>query len=721
MEKIKLILGVGLLGLLLSGCNNSSQKEQTNPPEECNHFYEWIEEVNEHYQHCINCGDVKNRGVHVFDGERDYGYISDHLDYDEGHYYEMKCSVCEYRKDFYEPHQFNHDNDYIYQESTFEREGILACECELCHRKVRIGDMPRKKHNYSNSFSSDETYHWRICTDEGYDHLYTDKESHCWGEWQTLNEPTYEEVGTKMRSCTKCGRQEWGTIPNGIETTAKNFFYLKLETDGSYTINGSHGTYPYEECIIPSHIDSHPVKSVLYFGLSDNIKKLILPETISSIKIGSFSTFGDQLESISVNSNNPYYSSKDGILYNKNQTELIFIPINYVHPLSGKTELILPDSLTTIKAKAFYAWTRNYRKTISIKFNSNINKIESDQIESSYGYSPTTNFYLKNKFPNGIENLYSINNINNVYFQQELFLKVQKSIYDVRTNEDLHYTNFSAYLIDDDGNSVDRLVVPDTATNIDYLCFFVCKEIFVGKNVQIPSTQICSEMCERVDVDPDNPYLSSIDGIVYDKDITTLIEYPQSKKDYYYDMPDSVTSVGREQVNSQLSLNKYIVSIKFSSLLAKIYSSNVPSRCVEFIYRGNGNISQISTDDLRQLLVIHSGDRKVYVDSNNIYIDHKSKKYFVGAIDKDITVLNIPSTVDIIHNYSCSGFINLESVNIPDGVTSIGDYAFSRCSKLSSMYFNGTTEQWNSVKKGYSWNYGIKALVVHCSDGDANL
>lgn len=63
---------------------------------------------------------------------------------------------------------------------------------------------------------------------------------------------------------------------------------------------------------------------------------------------------------------------------------------------------------------------------------------------------------------------------------------------------------------------------------------------------------------------------------------------------------------------------------------------------------------------------------------------------------------------------SCS---SLTSIVIPDSVTSIGDYAFFECTKLESITFEGTLEQWNSIRKGTDWNYDVPATEVVCSDG----
>ncbi|MCH5299179.1 MAG: leucine-rich repeat protein [Ruminococcus sp.] len=65
-----------------------------------------------------------------------------------------------------------------------------------------------------------------------------------------------------------------------------------------------------------------------------NIKSITLPSTVKEIVMDAFNCYNadsqkDYLENIYVDSENPYYASVDGILYNKDKTCLLQIPLNY--------------------------------------------------------------------------------------------------------------------------------------------------------------------------------------------------------------------------------------------------------------------------------------------------------------------------------------------------------------------------------------------------------
>lgn len=64
------------------------------------------------------------------------------------------------------------------------------------------------------------------------------------------------------------------------------------------------------------------------------------------------------------------------------------------------------------------------------------------------------------------------------------------------------------------------------------------------------------------------------------------------------------------------------------------------------------------------------------------------------------------------------GIGGLVSVIIPESVTSIEGDAFRCCSKLSSIEFKGTKEQWNNIAKNGSWNLETGNYTIHCIDGD---
>ncbi|MBQ8374917.1 MAG: hypothetical protein IJX98_05010 [Clostridia bacterium] len=63
----------------------------------------------------------------------------------------------------------------------------------------------------------------------------------------------------------------------------------------------------------------------------------------------------------------------------------------------------------------------------------------------------------------------------------------------------------------------------------------------------------------------------------------------------------------------------------------------------------------------------------------------------------------------------------LKSVIIGKNIRYIAPYAFAGCKLLTSIAFKGTTEEWNSVKKGEDWIKEVPATQVVCEDGTVAL
>jgi len=110
------------------------------------------------------------------------------------------------------------------------------------------------------------------------------------------------------------------------------------------------------------------------FSGCTNLTSITIPDSIKSI--GGEAFYGcTSLTAINVDSNNTNYSSDQGVLYNKNKTDLILYPIrktenSFIIPNSvkeigsrtfiGCTNLIsitIPDSVTSIGSEAFYGCT----------------------------------------------------------------------------------------------------------------------------------------------------------------------------------------------------------------------------------------------------------------------------------------------------------------------------------------------------------------------------
>ena len=77
------------------------------------------------------------------------------------------------------------------------------------------------------------------------------------------------------------------------------------------------------------------------FIYCETLTNIEIPASVTSVG-GAFREGCDALENIIVSESNPVYSSQNGILFNKNKTEIIHVPV------AIKGELVIPDSVTSI-------------------------------------------------------------------------------------------------------------------------------------------------------------------------------------------------------------------------------------------------------------------------------------------------------------------------------------------------------------------------------------
>ena len=102
-------------------------------------------------------------------------------------------------------------------------------------------------------------------------------------------------------------------------------------------------------------------------------------------------------------------------------------------------------------------------------------------------------------------------------------------------------------------NSLKSIAIPSGVTYIGFDAFHFCTSLtsitlpkslaFLGGHDFYGATNLVS-----IDIDPSNEYLASIDGVLYDKALTAILECPKSKAGTVI-LPASVTAIGTAFVN----------------------------------------------------------------------------------------------------------------------------------------------------------------------------
>ena len=423
--------------------------------------------------------------------------------------------------------------------------------------------------------------------------------------------------------------------------------------------------------------------------LPKNIKSLgsIISET--SIGSGVFD-FCNNLNDISVSSENKYYSSQEGVLFDKNKTELICYPAG-----KAQTEYIVPNGVTEIGVGAFVQCnSENIVLPESLKSiglaafqGCDITNITIPASVTSIGWG---SFYQCHCLTD-----ISVSPENNNYSSQD----------GVLFNKDK--TKLIRYPA---GKIQEKYVIPNGVKSFDNDAFNNCYRL---KSITIPDSMLniitqgpflsCENLTEII-VSPGNKYYSSQDGVLFDKNKTALICYPANKSETEYTVPNGVKKIWRNAFDDCNNLVNVTISDSVTSIEGYVF---VNSRSLKNIKMFNSVIS------IGEHAFANCGKLENVIMSNNITSLGEGAFRQSGSL-KSVT---IPNNIRTIEENTFDGCKSLTSITISNTVKSVGNYAFDKCLNLSDVYYTGTEEQWNKIQIG-SNNECLTNANIHFQSKD---
>lgn len=244
--------------------------------------------------------------------------------------------------------------------------------------------------------------------------------------------------------------------------------------------------------------------------------------------------------------------------------------------------------------------------------------------------------------------------------------------------------------------------VPSSVTNIGYQAFLNCStlknislpdnlsfihiEAFKGcsalTEITIPSNVIyiyldaflgCSALT-NIFVENDNTAYCSEDGVLFDKDKTTLIQYPCGKIATSYQVPSSVTIIERKAFYNSSKLSDIQLPNNIRNIGAESFKGtalyNNPENWTDHTLYLNNSLIEVNKN--------HTGKYEINADTK-VIADYA----FSGC--SSITEVTIPDGMRTIGNCAFEKCSSLLQINIPDGVESIGLGAFNNCTALSHI------------------------------------
>ena len=430
-------------------------------------------------------------------------------------------------------------------------------------------------------------------------------------------------------------------IPNSVTSIGSNVFcnctgLRSIEISNSVTSISDYAFFSCDE--LRSVEIPNSVTNIGKYAFHDcgELKSVEISNNVTNIGKGAFSSCGG-LKSIDVDEDNENYCSSDGVLFDKNIDTLLCYP-------AGKTDKIytVPETVTIIDMDAF----SNCDGLKSIEIPNSVTSIRDYAFEYCDGLKSV-------EIPN------SVTNIGDGAFEYCTALtsvEISSSVTCIGNNPFFGCFNLTSIVVEEDNRyycssdgvlfdkNIDTLLcypagktdkiytVPETVTIIDKYAFYHCDNLRSAE-IPISVTSIgfmafgyCSGLTS-IEVDDENEYYCSLDGVLFDKEMDTLICYPAGKTDKSYTIPETVTIIEEEAIATCDGLTSVVIPNSVTSI----------------------------------------GYRAFYHCSG-------------------LTSVVIPNSVTSIGEQAFRSCNDLASVVIGSSVTSLGYYTFYPCSQLKDVY-----------------------------------
>ncbi|MBQ8142242.1 MAG: leucine-rich repeat protein [Bacilli bacterium] len=416
------------------------------------------------------------------------------------------------------------------------------------------------------------------------------------------------------------------------------FVFLYNESEHTFSISGAETKS--ESLVFPSIHRSCPVVSTeKYFNIAkcaqENVKSVYIPNSILNNDTNfKWLKLIKNLEKIEIDEENPDFKCVDGNIYDKEMKNLLYIFHNPTNPV-----LQIPETVESIDEHALEGLSA-YEEVRVADSNCYFTSIDGVLFDKEvrklifYPQQKKTRYY---RAPSGVVELGAPGFQNNPYIE----------------NVDLPngFTTFTGTF--KNCTSLINVSIPEGVTRIENIfdgCFKLeslkfpnsleyllysnstgFKNVFLPKNVNFFGFHFFPMYTESFIVDEENEYYQSRDGVLYSKDLTTLVEFPFLKTGELV-IPKQTTRitcnvVGHSIVRNHLDWGDHLSSIKVEEGNEVFYSLD------DVLYMNTQKGPRAAfAPGLREELTIHSPVTNLYNYSNTI------KKITLG---KDVTSVNI--------------------------------------------------------------------------------
>ena len=227
--------------------------------------------------------------------------------------------------------------------------------------------------------------------------------------------------------------------------------------------------------------------------------------------------------------------------------------------------------------------------------------------------------------------------------------------------------------------SLTEVTIPDSVQTIEGGAFGVTSltEVTIPKSVQTLGVRVFegSQSLSRINVDLQNQNFSSLDGVLFNKLQTELLEYPIGNTRTQYTIPNSVETIEVTAFFQCTSLTEVTIPDSVQSIGRQAFGN-----CT--------SLTEVTIPDSVQ--TIEAGAFEVCTRLAEVTISDSVQTIGASAFEGCTTLaeVTIPDSVQTITLAAFRGCTSLTEVTIPDSVQTIGEGAFEGCTSLARVIFN---------------------------------
>ena len=191
--------------------------------------------------------------------------------------------------------------------------------------------------------------------------------------------------------------------------------------------------------------------------------------------------------------------------------------------------------------------------------------------------------------------------------------------------------------------SNNELTIPSTVENLNYSSFegwesYEIEDVNFILNIPATTTNLNAEynfnnfVCSEILVDADNENYKSVDGVLYNKDLTKIYILPKNYNSTSYEIPNGVTSVENGFAYLNTKVQEIIVPESVTYLGLYAFVSNFEFGLKKIYFNPNDEVDNTVSFDVRNFdetleqrleVYVKTEDIKMSLEDNYSYLEDK--------------------------------------------------------------------------------------------------